>query len=581
MDEPRTRAESGARYSSNVAQGQARVHYGNNYIEHQSITKVASNSERPTAGGQLLDFVEGLKFGFMDFRLDSIDPPHADTCTWLFQRPEYSRWRDPTYRETNSNLLWIKGKAGSGKSTIMKCAYEYIKVAHPNETVISFFFNARGHELEKSVEGMYRSILSQALQSFPALRSMFPSHAPPDVAEKGWPVQLLRNLWRKAFSNLGESRHSITLLIDALDECPEEEIREALEHFEEFGQQAHARNWQLYICLASRYYPQITLRKCEEIRLDEQTGQMRDISEYVKNKLKLRNGAFSQELGKLICHRSSQVFLWVVLVVRRLNGKADRGCTRSQLIAVLNDIPEELEGLLACIIEDPDDRLIRTVQLVSLARASLNVAELYSAVRHSTDRFQGSNVEREYTVQYDMESFILNASRGLVEFAASGSNYRAQFIHEFVREYMLDTGLAQITNRKKETAVACSHADLAKCCQTYLSPNAGKSVADTRFIPRRYFFLSYAMHQVYYHMEGAYVGGCLDVECLDQFPWRTWIIRKNRKKHGSEVELAENSTTFVYLAFQYGCKLLARAILQRYAQARPPPTSTMVLHYPL
>ena len=563
-------AESGARYSSNLAHGQARVHYGNNYIEHQNITNVASNSERSTAGGQLLDFVEALKFGFMDFRLDSIDPPHADTCTWLFQRPEYIRWRDPTHRETNCNLLWIKGRAGSGKSTIMKCTYEYIKTHHPSDTVISFFFNARGHLLEKSVEGMYRSILAQAIESFPALRSVFPSRAPPDFVKQGWPVPLLRNYWRKAFSSLRESRHSITLLIDALDECSEDEIREALEHFQDFGEQAHARDWHLYICLASRYYPKISVQECEEIFLDEQEEQMCDISKYVKNKLKLRSGALNQEIGAQVCRRSSQIFLWVVLVVRRLNERADRGCTRSRLIDVLNDVPEKLEGLLAYILADPDDTLILTIEWVLLTREELRVETLYTAIRCTTEKVHESDVERESIEQDVMESFILNASRGLVEFVASSpwhSHPRAQFIHEFVREYMINNGLAQMCNRKRETALAGSHAHLAMGCQAYLSLDSEKLSTNYHSKIRKLSFLYYAANEVFHHVECAYMGGGIGADFLDAFPWRMWITRMSGD---TDENLVDNPTTFVYLAFRYGCNLLAGALLQRYAEVRFP-----------
>ncbi len=50
----------------------------------------------------------------------------------------------------------------------MKFAVEDARKAM-TETVISFFFNARGEDLEKSTLGMYRSLLFQILKAIPDL----------------------------------------------------------------------------------------------------------------------------------------------------------------------------------------------------------------------------------------------------------------------------------------------------------------------------------------------------------------------------------------------------------------------------
>ncbi|KAH7123077.1 hypothetical protein EDB81DRAFT_731796 [Dactylonectria macrodidyma] len=58
----------------------------------------------------------------------------------------------------NHGFLWIRGKLGAGKSTIMSFAYKEA-TKHNQSIVISFFFNARGGSLERSTTGMYRSLL--------------------------------------------------------------------------------------------------------------------------------------------------------------------------------------------------------------------------------------------------------------------------------------------------------------------------------------------------------------------------------------------------------------------------------------
>src|SRR5205814_8300926 len=70
-------------------------------------------------------------------------------------------------------LLWIKGKRGAGKSTLLKYALqEATKYPLQNELVVaSFFFHGRGAEIQKSSEGLFRSLLCQLLQRVPNILS--------------------------------------------------------------------------------------------------------------------------------------------------------------------------------------------------------------------------------------------------------------------------------------------------------------------------------------------------------------------------------------------------------------------------
>jgi ABC-type ATPase involved in cell division len=61
---------------------------------------------------------------------------------------------------TTHGMLWLKGKPGAGKSTLMKESLLRLKrTAEGKDIIIAFFFNSRGSELEKPPIGFYRSIL--------------------------------------------------------------------------------------------------------------------------------------------------------------------------------------------------------------------------------------------------------------------------------------------------------------------------------------------------------------------------------------------------------------------------------------
>lgn len=77
-------------------------------------------------------------------------------------------WLDTAKLGEHHGSLWIKGKPGTGKSTLMKFAFcnTYLK----GRIVISFFFNARGEGLEKSTMVTYQSLLLQLLEQLLARR---------------------------------------------------------------------------------------------------------------------------------------------------------------------------------------------------------------------------------------------------------------------------------------------------------------------------------------------------------------------------------------------------------------------------
>ncbi len=57
---------------------------------------------------------------------------------------------------TITGFLWIKGrKPGTGKSTLVKFVFLKAREVKKNTIAISFFFDARGSDLEQSIAGMF------------------------------------------------------------------------------------------------------------------------------------------------------------------------------------------------------------------------------------------------------------------------------------------------------------------------------------------------------------------------------------------------------------------------------------------
>jgi hypothetical protein len=97
--------------------------FGNIYADSFHMS-VLDDPQRPrkTKQEEQADFMKSLSFDVMDSRLTTIDIAHRDTCSWLYSRVEYLRWQDPELRASHHGFMWIKGKPGAGRSTLMKHA---------------------------------------------------------------------------------------------------------------------------------------------------------------------------------------------------------------------------------------------------------------------------------------------------------------------------------------------------------------------------------------------------------------------------------------------------------------------------
>lgn len=126
-------------YAHITVKGSGRMHAGNSYVSQQT------NYYGPaTSSSAVMSLQSALGFPEMSLRLSSVARAQPKTCEWILETLEFRRWRNPAYRSLHHGILWIRGKPGAGKSTIMKFLtkrhQEAIKVLGKP---ISFFFSAR------------------------------------------------------------------------------------------------------------------------------------------------------------------------------------------------------------------------------------------------------------------------------------------------------------------------------------------------------------------------------------------------------------------------------------------------------
>jgi hypothetical protein len=479
----------------------------------------------------------------MEDRRDTISKSYSNTCEWLFQKDEYLSWRDSAKMPEHYGFFWIKSKPGSGKSTLMKFFFKSAKEQLPDDNVISFFFNARGEALERSLEGLYRSLLYQLMTKIPRLQLLLRAADSSTSNHQHWSLESLKSLFADAVMHLEGDR--LTCLIDALDECPEAEIREMIEFFEELGESAADQKVELRVCFSSRYYPHVTMDKCQDMLLDHQAEHEEDITKYIKSKLKARKGKTGDELREAVQAKAQGVFMWMVLVVRILNEESDRGSNNASLRKCLDRIPSELHELFEDILQRgirDDENLVPILQWISFAQRPLACEELYFAVRSDRPDFDVAEPwDKDEDDTETMKLFILNSSRGLAELTR-GKKPTVQFIHESVRDYLRETGFRILAPDLHSSLLGSTHEYLKRCCSQWMSDGVIERLALPKDLPAAksheakelrdkattcFPFLNYSVNYLIHHAEMACCHGVSQANFVEKFPLAQWTSINN------------------------------------------------------
>jgi ankyrin repeat protein len=550
--------------------------------------------------------MEALAFDRMDFRRAAVNAAYADTCQWILKEERFLRWTKPEHRKSNRGLFWIKGKPGSGKSTLMKCILEHLQRRIPGCTVISFFFNARGGPLERSTEGCYRSLLYQMLEQVPRLRTSLRITNVPRQGQD-WEIAVLRDGLREAVLQL--RNEALILMIDALDECDLQEVRDMVDFLDNLAASTSEHSIDFNTCFASRHYPAISVRFCESLILETEICHTEDIRRYIYKNLHIDSEAQRRVLVHQMIEKSQGIFMWVVLVTRRLNEQYDQGAGLERLEADLRTLPVDLDTLIQNIISNGGSDVCLLPTLVwtlctNISEAQLNFImtfdEFCFAIQFCAGKPPSPHRDQCVVDLKDVEAlkrFVLHSSKGLVEIISQRpiSHMTWQFVHESVRQHILGGGLATLNSRLHRNVVAIGHAVVAGWCQEYLrcvagqidfaaaplsgriDTSCGSNRHDVAAIQIQHSFplLSYVKDRTFDHMQRAYLGGALYLESLCDFPRTHWINTMN--VISSDDRYVESTASFTYLCLENitdpGDHGITRGLLEYYREHSHPDTS--------
>jgi hypothetical protein len=402
------------------------------------------------------------------------------------EREMRKRTRDTflTWLKSGGQIYHISGKAGSGKSTLMKFLCQHSRVqqeldswAGDKKLVFAhFFFWNSGDKLQMSLEGLYRAILFETLKQYPELiPEIFPDQW--DVLESeeaGFESTLFRFPKIKAVFNtlIGKRtfpKHRFCFFIDGLDEYE----GDSLDHWK---LAESLQNWadseDIKVCVSSRPHTEFldTFSDNSSLRIHLHELTRGDISRFAlamfeKDRNFNRISDSYLDLVDDVVNMANGVFLWARLVVRSLLSGVGHNDSTSVLKEKLKATPKGLDDLFDKLLSaiDPSDRKRSDIMLLIATLTphgkSLN-ALTYSWLEDLGDPnfpfslpVQGYSDEEIKKRHEDLRRQLDSLSKGLLEMTSTSYSdlffkRTVQFFHRTVRDYIQDNSrLNQIKSR--------------------------------------------------------------------------------------------------------------------------------------
>jgi NACHT domain len=433
--------------------------------------------------------LQALYYPEMNMRSEQIVTVFENSFEWIFEHPFFVQWAT-----TIDFVLWITGKPGSGKSTLMNMVIQHDKLpillsAWTQENIVNIathFFWAAGTLNQKSFRGFLMNLLFQVVKKYPQAGDFVFSDL--DERYPDFKSCSADDFARMIMKALHDFRSPIwntywCFLIDGLDEC--EMTHEVIRFLKALCQRPTVK-----ICVSSRPKQifKLSFENYPLIRLEDLTYQ--DIEMFVYQKLVGYsyiwgyNSEVTKEfeiLATEVTRKAEGVFLWVVLAVRSLLRGFQNCDSFAQLKHRLDILPSDLQNLFHQMLLQVQDHNWKESSIFQVAFACeagvvdlnngssiqpcLTTTTLYFALHNDTNDAMTARIkpiadkdvqEMANRVSFDLDKVTnglivpdIRDSKGL---AWREEGFTISYIHKTARDYLVDTGfLNRFNDDPKDT----------------------------------------------------------------------------------------------------------------------------------
>jgi ankyrin repeat protein len=394
------------------------------------------------------------------------------TCMWFLTHPHFQEWKGK-----ESGPLLVSADPGCGKSVLAKYLVDHVLPA--SSTVCYFFFK---DQVQNTVREALCALLHQLFSQKPSLLVHARKQQDKDGADL---VNSTSSLW-SVFGDAVQDTNagSVTIVLDALDECVKSETKDLMRHMETQVRNGKSSNAKLKLFMTSRPYEHVVseLHSLSEafprIRIpgEDASGT---ISQEVNCVIQHRVDQFAKDkslsdeikacLGNQLLQMEHRTYLWVYLVFDYLEDFRFKR-TPKGLASTFGTLPKSVNQAYDQILSKSTDRSMvrKAIAIILAARRPLTLSEMSVAmeVDENTKSIDDLDLEPEHEFKLRLRSWC-----GLFVSVYHGRIY---FLHQTAREFLLAERLSSDTIHNELrwhgfTTMKDAHTALAECCVRFLS----------------------------------------------------------------------------------------------------------------
>ncbi|KAH9178054.1 hypothetical protein EDB89DRAFT_1880022, partial [Lactarius sanguifluus] len=404
---------------------------------------------------------------------------HDCTAAWVFDDDIFKEWES----SQSGSLLWIHGKAGSGKSILCSAIVQQLITLRDagSASVAYFYFDFRDVN-KKDCRNLISSLLTQlSSRSKPCLDLLSRVYSNYNGGKEQPSERSLVKCLKNMLTSLSLSQLPTYVILDAIDECPNMSgiptprgrVLELVKDLTDL------RLPNLHMCVTSR--PEIDIWTAlvpltsGHFSLHDQPGQKKDITEYVSS----------------VVQSDPQMKRWReddrILVIEKLSEKADgmfrwvfcqlealRHCLAPSLRRQLNELPKSLDETYERVLKEIEStnqgrHARRLLQCLAVAMRPLRVAELAEVLAFDLEvtKAEVPTFHAEWRWE-DQEQAVLSACSSLISIVGGDSDDSrvVQFSHFSVKEYLTSDRLAATSGdvSRYHIVTESAHLILAQAC---------------------------------------------------------------------------------------------------------------------